>query len=193
MRFHQAFYSGFFDPLKQSIFFQTARWHANPINENWAAVERRALNTLYTCVAPPRGDAARVVERLEATPTSMHGASSGARPVAVGTGAQPPDHPPDEQRHRPHRAGNQGHLHVLGLSRRNFQTGTRGRLWRSDGAAPGDMANAPGRTSADRPPVSRSATRSVQPLKSVGRRVLHVGLGMTGQLTAKAPHHPAPR
>jgi hypothetical protein len=56
-RFNAAFYGGVFDPLKQSIFFQAARWHAGPINEKWAPVERRALETLATCVAPPGQDA----------------------------------------------------------------------------------------------------------------------------------------
>jgi hypothetical protein len=53
-RFNAAFYGGVFDPLKQSIFFEPARWHARPVNEKWVAVEQRALATLMSCVAPPK-------------------------------------------------------------------------------------------------------------------------------------------
>jgi hypothetical protein len=55
-RFNAAFYGGVFDPLKQSIFFQAIHWHAGAINQKWTAVERRALETLQTCVAPPLDD-----------------------------------------------------------------------------------------------------------------------------------------
>jgi hypothetical protein len=65
-RFAEAFYKGYsdpakpdpflFDPLKQQIFFRPARWHSEPVTPAWDAVERRALRTLYSCVAPP-GDA----------------------------------------------------------------------------------------------------------------------------------------
>jgi hypothetical protein len=54
-RFNAAFYSGVHDPIKQRIFFAPARWHSKPLNEKWAAVERRALDTLLSCVAPPTG------------------------------------------------------------------------------------------------------------------------------------------
>jgi len=52
-RFNAAFYSGVHDPIKQRIFFAPARWHAKALNEKWAEVERRALDTLLSCVAPP--------------------------------------------------------------------------------------------------------------------------------------------
>src|SRR5262249_26619330 len=54
-----------FDPLKQSIFFRAARWHAGPVNETWAKVEERALATLATCVAAPT-DAAMTGLPIEA-------------------------------------------------------------------------------------------------------------------------------
>jgi hypothetical protein len=53
-RFNAWFYGGVFDPLKQSIFFSAARWHARPLNREWTGVEQRALATLATCVAPPK-------------------------------------------------------------------------------------------------------------------------------------------
>jgi hypothetical protein len=52
-QFNAAFYSGIFDPIKQRIFFEPARWHSKPLNEKWTAVERRALGKLYSCAAPP--------------------------------------------------------------------------------------------------------------------------------------------
>ena len=52
-RFNAAFYSGVHDPIKQRIFFAPARWHTKPLNEKWAEVEQRALDTLLSCVAPP--------------------------------------------------------------------------------------------------------------------------------------------
>jgi hypothetical protein len=52
-RFNDAFYSGVFDPIKQRIFFQSVRWHSNPINEKWELIERKALSTLLSCVVPP--------------------------------------------------------------------------------------------------------------------------------------------
>src|SRR5262249_33059537 len=48
-RFNAAFYSGPFDPLKQTIFFATARWHMRPLNNSWRAVEKTALQTLFSC------------------------------------------------------------------------------------------------------------------------------------------------
>jgi len=52
-RFNAAFYSGVHDPIKQRIFFAPVRWHAKPLNEKWQPVERRALDALLSCVAPP--------------------------------------------------------------------------------------------------------------------------------------------
>ena len=52
-RFNAAFYNGSHDPLKQEIFFKAVRWHAQPLNANWAATEKHALRTLLSCVAPP--------------------------------------------------------------------------------------------------------------------------------------------
>jgi hypothetical protein len=62
-RFKEAFYRGhsdpnkgkafLLDPLRQHMFFHAARWHAAPLNRSWNRVERRALRTLYSCVAPP--------------------------------------------------------------------------------------------------------------------------------------------
>jgi hypothetical protein len=60
-RFNAAFYSGSHDPLKQEIFFKAVRWHAQPLNTNWAATEKHALRTLLSCVAPPSA-AAKIIE-----------------------------------------------------------------------------------------------------------------------------------
>jgi hypothetical protein len=75
-RFNRAFYKGFtdpfkqqtflFDPLKQQIFFNAARWHARSINEKWAPVERRALKMLYSCVAPPDDEVIASLQRVRA-------------------------------------------------------------------------------------------------------------------------------
>jgi len=77
-RFHRAFYSGIFDPLKQRIFFEGARWHSKPINTKWAKVERRALWTLLGCVAPPRyNKAIASLGYLRGTPsTQLFGSES---------------------------------------------------------------------------------------------------------------------
>jgi hypothetical protein len=55
MRFSDWFYGGLFDPLKQTIFFQPAKWHSQPLNQQWKPVEKRALRVLLSCVAPPTG------------------------------------------------------------------------------------------------------------------------------------------
>ncbi len=49
-RFNAAFYGGAVDPLKQRIFFATARWHARPLTESWRAIEQDAMQTLLACV-----------------------------------------------------------------------------------------------------------------------------------------------
>ena len=54
-RFRNWFYSGILDPFKQEIFFHAICWHTLPINGRWLPVERHALTTLLSCVAPPRG------------------------------------------------------------------------------------------------------------------------------------------
>ena len=77
-RFNAAFYGGFYDPLKQRIFFEAARWHSKPVNDKWGAVERKALKILQACAAPP--DDAKEANRggqLGGTP----GLSLGDRPV----------------------------------------------------------------------------------------------------------------
>jgi hypothetical protein len=53
--FRKAFYGGDLrlDPLRQTMLFHGARWHAEPVNQAWAPVEQRALRTLCSCVAPP--------------------------------------------------------------------------------------------------------------------------------------------
>jgi hypothetical protein len=55
MRFSDWFYGGLFDPLKQTIFFQPAKWHSQPLNQRWEQIEKRALRVLLSCVAPPTG------------------------------------------------------------------------------------------------------------------------------------------
>lgn len=54
-RFRNWFYSGHLDHFKREIFFHGARWHSLPVNDRWPLVERRALTTLLSCVAPPPG------------------------------------------------------------------------------------------------------------------------------------------
>src|SRR5580698_6044031 len=51
--FRQNFLSGFYDPLKRKLFFLPVRWHANPLNEKWDAVERNADLELRRFVEPP--------------------------------------------------------------------------------------------------------------------------------------------
>ncbi len=58
--FRQNFLSGFYDPLKRRLFFLPVRWHANPLNEKWNDVERRAERELRRFVGPP-GEAASSV------------------------------------------------------------------------------------------------------------------------------------
>jgi hypothetical protein len=52
-KFSEWFYSGLFDPLKRNIFFQSAKWHSQSLNQRWEAVDKRALRVLLSCVAPP--------------------------------------------------------------------------------------------------------------------------------------------
>ena len=63
-RFRDWFYSGVFDRFKQETFFQPARWHARPTNENWRPVEKHALATLLSCVAPPGSQYSELRNRL---------------------------------------------------------------------------------------------------------------------------------
>jgi len=64
-RFRDWFYSGVFDRFKQETFFQPARWHARPTNENWRPVEKHALATLLSCVAPPGSQYTEFRDRLK--------------------------------------------------------------------------------------------------------------------------------
>lgn len=41
-----------FDPLKQRFFFLPVRWHANALNSNWDAADRRAAETLLSKLDP---------------------------------------------------------------------------------------------------------------------------------------------
>jgi hypothetical protein len=53
--FRDGFYSGiYFDPLKQEIFFLPVRWHANSINTQWRAVEKRSQAILRDHVVRPK-------------------------------------------------------------------------------------------------------------------------------------------
>lgn len=52
IQFRDVFLSGFYDPLKQRLFFKTVRWHANPLNDKWGAVEKQALRTIRRYVRP---------------------------------------------------------------------------------------------------------------------------------------------
>jgi hypothetical protein len=73
-----AFYHGFsdpskenpllFDPLKQTIFFDAARWHTTPIGEAWTRIERRALRTLHSCVAPSTDEKIALLRQTSGPP-----------------------------------------------------------------------------------------------------------------------------
>jgi hypothetical protein len=62
-RFRQAFYGGDLrlDPLRQTMLFHGARWHAEPVDQAWLPVEQRAVRALYSCVAPPADERIAVV------------------------------------------------------------------------------------------------------------------------------------
>jgi hypothetical protein len=55
IQFRDAFYSGYFDPLKQEIFFLPVRWHAGELGPAWQTAERRSRAVLGRYVAPPSG------------------------------------------------------------------------------------------------------------------------------------------
>jgi hypothetical protein len=70
--FKQSFYSGFFDPLKRSLFFLPVRWHSKALNDKWSSVEAHALRELFCWVKPAYaitevGSASRPLSRLLAT------------------------------------------------------------------------------------------------------------------------------
>lgn len=52
-QFGASFKGAFFDPFKRRIFFLPVRWHAEPLNEKWQAVEDRAMEELRRYAAPP--------------------------------------------------------------------------------------------------------------------------------------------
>jgi hypothetical protein len=51
--FQDVFYSGYFDPLKQRIFFLPVYWHAEELNQHWEKAEKRAQVLLRRFVLPP--------------------------------------------------------------------------------------------------------------------------------------------
>jgi hypothetical protein len=70
-RFRNWFYGGSLDPFKQGIFFHGARWHAQALNDSWPPIERRALTTLLSCVAPPN-DGLRIHSALLSQDQNSH-------------------------------------------------------------------------------------------------------------------------
>ncbi|HUD88322.1 MAG TPA: hypothetical protein VMR17_17920 [Xanthobacteraceae bacterium] len=65
--FKQSFYSGFFDPLKRTMFFLPVYWHSRPLNDRWDGVEAHAMNELLRWVEPPdEAHAASELRRLSA-------------------------------------------------------------------------------------------------------------------------------
>jgi hypothetical protein len=52
-RFRHVFHGGFFDPLKQRMFFEPLRWHARPHTRAGARMERRAMRAIGLWVDPP--------------------------------------------------------------------------------------------------------------------------------------------
>jgi hypothetical protein len=44
----RVYHSYIADPMKRDIFFKPVRWHSQPLNENWSAIERKSLSTLAT-------------------------------------------------------------------------------------------------------------------------------------------------
>jgi hypothetical protein len=82
--FKQSFYSGFFDPLKRKQFFLPVRWHANPLNAKWTAVEERAASELRRWVQPP-DEAASATDSPKETAAPGRGLSLGVlRLIAYG-------------------------------------------------------------------------------------------------------------
>jgi hypothetical protein len=61
--FKQSFYSDFFDPFKRRLFFLPVRWHARPLNAEWAGVENRASRELRRWLRPPDGAALGAAQR----------------------------------------------------------------------------------------------------------------------------------
>lgn len=55
MEFNSSFYSPVFDPLKRRMFLLPVRWHANPINVRWRAVERKSDMILRLATTNPGG------------------------------------------------------------------------------------------------------------------------------------------
>jgi hypothetical protein len=50
------YHSHFSDPMKRELFLKPVRWHAQPINSVWAAVERDSVATLRAYVGNPGAD-----------------------------------------------------------------------------------------------------------------------------------------
>jgi hypothetical protein len=63
MEFRDGFYGGYFDPLKQKIFFLPVRWHAGDLNVAWRATETRVQKLLRRYVLPPELSAAEGAPR----------------------------------------------------------------------------------------------------------------------------------
>jgi hypothetical protein len=81
-RFRNWFYSGYLDPFKREIFFHGARWHSLPVNDRWPPVERRALTTLLSCVAPPPGSR-RIYSALR-DPLELHALTASRQTFSIG-------------------------------------------------------------------------------------------------------------
>ena len=52
-QFGSSFKSAFFDPFKRSTFFLPVRWHAEPLNNKWQALESQVAKELLRYVTPP--------------------------------------------------------------------------------------------------------------------------------------------
>jgi hypothetical protein len=83
VRFRSWFYSGILDPFKQEIFFPCVRWHSADINAKWDPVERRALATLLSCVAPPSGSRRTDSAIHDLRRTSAHVSDIGIIPLVL--------------------------------------------------------------------------------------------------------------
>lgn len=51
--FRDSFYSGYYDPLKQEIFFRPVYWHVTDVNQTWEKAEEKVRTLLRRYVRPP--------------------------------------------------------------------------------------------------------------------------------------------
>ena len=60
-QFRDGFYGPLFDPFKRRLFFHPVRWHAKPLNAEWARVEQKAARTLGRWLRPQEAIGLKIV------------------------------------------------------------------------------------------------------------------------------------